>query len=523
VKTTNKALWIISMVMAAVTVLSGCTGNQPAQKAADGAATAPGAATPGAAPANNMAKKYKIEYMKKGVGASLPSAEKDALRPVIEKDLNIELAMNVLDEYDNKLNVRIAAGDFPDVFTLNKQKKDDFAKRGVLLDLYPFRDKLPNVQKYLGDIWNNGIENGKMYAIPGLPGQSPRYYSYWIRKDWLAKLGLQAPKTLDELANVAKAFALNDPDGNGKRDTYGISGNGLASFDPIFGAYGVHMTLEDSFKGEFSIKDGVLTNSLYAQHMPEALTYINQLIKAGAVDPEIMANKSANVRTAAFQGKAGIIFIDWASVMKDEYVTQWKTVNPNADWVQLEAIAGPGGKSNNVWDIGSGSGGTVLPKALEKDPDKLNRVLAFLDYMAAPKGSRLGQFGVEGVHYNMQGDKVVGTPKLTEEGAYFFLYQLYGRDDKVYLPSKFEKQSAYIENAFNQPHEPVYTSEISYPEGFNVADANRYIAEQLVQFVYGKTPIDQYDKFLKNLETTFKYKAYLDAAQKQFKESGKIK
>ncbi len=47
------------------------------------------------------------------------------------------------------------------------------------------------------------------------------------------KLGLEAPTTLDEFMEVAKAFTFNDPDGNGKDDTYGycafIDGSGLAA------------------------------------------------------------------------------------------------------------------------------------------------------------------------------------------------------------------------------------------------------------------------------------------------------
>lgn len=35
------------------------------------------------------------------------------------------------------------------------------------------------------------------------------------------------PKTPEELLNVAKAFAEQDPDGNGKKDTYGVA---LSSF-----------------------------------------------------------------------------------------------------------------------------------------------------------------------------------------------------------------------------------------------------------------------------------------------------
>ena len=43
-----------------------------------------------------------------------------------------------------------------------------------------------------------------------------------IRKDWLAKLGLKEPQTVDDLYTIAKAFTEQDPDGNGKKDTYGL-------------------------------------------------------------------------------------------------------------------------------------------------------------------------------------------------------------------------------------------------------------------------------------------------------------
>ena len=44
----------------------------------------------------------------------------------------------------------------------------------------------------------------------------------FIRKDWLDKLGLEQPKTIDDFYNVLKAFKEQDPDGNGANDTYGM-------------------------------------------------------------------------------------------------------------------------------------------------------------------------------------------------------------------------------------------------------------------------------------------------------------
>ena len=43
---------------------------------------------------------------------------------------------------------------------------------------------------------------------------------YYIRKDWLEKLGLEEPKTVDELYNVLVTFRDKDPNGNGKKMKY---------------------------------------------------------------------------------------------------------------------------------------------------------------------------------------------------------------------------------------------------------------------------------------------------------------
>ena len=39
----------------------------------------------------------------------------------------------------------------------------------------------------------------------------------------MKKLNLPEPNTMDDLAAIAEAFAKQDPDGNGKADTYGLA------------------------------------------------------------------------------------------------------------------------------------------------------------------------------------------------------------------------------------------------------------------------------------------------------------
>jgi putative aldouronate transport system substrate-binding protein len=503
-----KGLAALSIVLIAATVLAGCGASQSAPSSNIG---------------DNTAKKLKIEYMGTAKEATLPADDQNIIKQQIDQKLNIDLQMNLSPDYDNKINVRVAASDFPDIFPVGKAQLSQFASQGALLDLTPYADKLKNVQQYLGDFWNAGKSGGKMYYIPGLPGMSDRYFTYWIRTDWLDKLHLKPPSTLDELVQVSKAFTFNDPDGNGKKDTYGITGPGLAAFAPIFGAYGVPLGRYDQTKDELYVENGKAMDSLQEKGMKEALTFVNSLVTAGVVDPELVANKSADVQKKAFQGQEGIVFIDWASMTKDEFVKQYQTVNPNAKWVQLPAIQGPYGKSNNAWDASTGSGGIALPKTLEKDPAKLNRVLQLLDYMGSPEGSRLSMFGVEGRDYNLKEGKVVPTDQLAKEGSYFFIYQLFGRDDQQYLYSKFLNQIPYIDKAFAEPHTKVFTKEVDLPPGYNSADASRYVMEELVKFVYGKEPIGNYDSFLNTLKSTYHQDLLWKSAEMHFKDKDLLK
>ncbi len=149
----------------------------------------------------------------------------------------------------------------------NRATMNEYAQKGMLLDLTPYADQLEGVKSLVGeDALTKGMIGDTLYAIPRTP--DPLYHTYWIRTDWLENLGLEMPTTLDELRAVLVAFREQDPDGNGAKDTYGLTGQSLATFAPIFGAFGV--TAPASAWGTGSadalyLEDGQLVNSLGAR------------------------------------------------------------------------------------------------------------------------------------------------------------------------------------------------------------------------------------------------------------------
>ena len=459
-------------------------------------------------------KPVKLEIIESG--NNLPSPDKDIIKQELDKALNIDLNLTVYpsaDDYSNQLNIRMASGNFPDLFMVDRQQLIQFSKQGLLLDLTPYMNKLEQTVSFIGeDSVKKGMVDGKVYAISKTP-QIP-YNTYWIRKDWLDKLHLAVPTTVEQLSAVALAFTKDDPDGNGKPDTFGLTGGKLGAFAPIFGAFGVGMP------GNFYEKDGAVVNALYDPAMKDALAFIKQMIASGSVDPELLANSGLQHQEKAIKGQAGIVYIDWPNITKEQFVEQIKTVNPNAEWLQIAPPSGPGGQYDGSWDIGATPGRIAIPKALEKDPEKLQRAFDLLNYVSNPEGgSMLVQFGVKGTHFTLDN----GKPKMTDKAGdvgYSWLYQFTGRPEMEYLQAKFALQSKAIAFANDQPRIKALNGFIDNPEGFNPADANRYIEEEIAKFIFNKRPLSEYDAFIKTLETSMNYKTLMDSALEQLKALG---
>lgn len=465
----------------------------------------------------------KLEYVLRGT--PLPQGDADFVKKEIDKKLNIDLQLTLFpssEDQINAVNVRMASGDDPDFFIVpTRQQLLAYVEKGLVLDLTPYFDKLKPTIDFVG---KNNLKkaefNGKTYAVVKSPETpSGQLDTYWIRKDWLDKLGLSIPRTTDELYEVAKAFTEKDPDGNGKKDTYGITGIGLNAFGPIFGAFGVPgiSTLYPN------PADGKLLHGAFDPNSRQALAYIQKLIDGGLVDSEIMTNKGLMHQEKAIQGKAGIAMIGWAYTKKEDALPKYTAVNPNADWVEIPPVTGPGGKSGVPIDMGRSNGYIVIPKSMEKNKAKLDKIIELLNYLSGEEGNRLVSYGIEGRHYHLQGDKIVATEWMGKEAAYSWMYQITGVNEMEYLHTKFSSLTRHIEFVANQAKAKHYNSFVIAPSGYNVSDADRFIEEEIVKFMYGKAPLDQYDDFLKTLDATFKHNLYRAEAEKQLKELGIVK
>lgn len=147
--------------------------------------------------------------------------------------------------YADKFNITLASGKLPTIIYVGDVKGPSFvgaAKSGGFWELGPYLKDFKNLSGANPVIMKNSSIEGKNYGL--YRGRVLGRNGIAFRKDWLDKVGLQTPQTIDDFYNMLKAFKEQDPDGNGKDDTYGMvlvkwTGQWASGFDTIklwFGA-----------------------------------------------------------------------------------------------------------------------------------------------------------------------------------------------------------------------------------------------------------------------------------------------
>ncbi|MBB6733750.1 extracellular solute-binding protein [Cohnella zeiphila] len=255
-------------------------------------------------------------------------------------------------DYDQKMKLAVASNDLPDMMIVDEPTFLSLAEAGQLEDLTDVYAKYaaPLTKELYASTDNKALDKaaykGKLLGIPNISVQADSVAMVWVRKDWLDKLGLQPPKTVDDVEKIAKAFVENDPDGNGKADTIGMTGSASAlsapakaafhNFKPIFEAFG-------AYPGNW-IKDSS-GNIVYGSIQPEtkaALGKLRDWYQAGLIDKEFALRKDTNEPVVS--GKAGIFMGPWwaGGMLADTYKN-----NPQADF-EPYLVPDANGKINNL-------------------------------------------------------------------------------------------------------------------------------------------------------------------------------
>ena len=276
--------------------------------------------------------------------AKLPegmSYENNSYLDFLSEDLNIKVVYDWIassSDFDEKMNLCIGSGTIPELMNVNATQYRALLKYDMIqpLDQY-FDDYASDALK--GYVESGGEElkkiisndKGEMMAIPAPNITAGGINEMWIRQDWLDNLGLEVPRTWDELAAVAEAFVTQDPDGNGEADTIGILGPGNTDhmnaiggnqfgLDPLFSSFQSYPQywLQD--------EDGTVKYGSIQPETRTALEKIQKLYTDKLIDTEMLVR--SNCQEAVLSGKVGIFFGPWWI----GYTVSDATLAGEADW-----------------------------------------------------------------------------------------------------------------------------------------------------------------------------------------------
>lgn len=467
---------------------------------------------------------------------------------IIRQKLNINLKYVIIPtgaDGPAKLNAAAAANALPDFFDAvsTSSARDlclQLTKQGLIAPLDDVLKAMPNRVKTHYDPAALALTkfDGKQMCTVEVPNL-PKREGLVIRKDWLDKLGLKAPTTIDEALAVAKAFTEKDPDGNGKADTYGLGGFfdsatwGLGNrFDFFVGAYG----LPDLWN--FANPDRFALNVRDPDY-PKALAAFKQFVDAKVIDPDWPTLSRDDFRVRHAQGKYGIMWEDFAALTLQANYTKFDANWPNGEYIPLPPLKASTGRSP-YYDAFGAIGNIFAMSKKAADAGKGPAIAKLLEWMASPEGYYLLGFGVEGVNYKLDKDGVVTTegladPKLAWNGPETAnLTQM--RNQLIYVNDPKEIQARYV--SFKSKNGRTI-SPMSFYQFFstqawtdskpaqlivfpsNRTDLKRFYDENIQGFVLGTKPLNDqtWADFLKGLDTLGANKWEADA-KKTLQDAG---
>lgn len=459
---------------------------------------------------------------------------------IMEDELGVKLNYVIIppgEDGETKLNAAAAANELPDFFQITSATQDT---RGVLLRYYeqglvaPVDELMPLMPERVKNHYNDSKRNelytfdGQQYGLPEPPA-IPKREGLVIRQDWLDNLGLEAPTTVEELYDVAVAFATQDPDGNGQDDTYGIGafieGPGLGRrFDYIFGAYGVPEMWD--FRDPADFKLNVRNDEYY-----EAMEYMVSLSEAGVIDPDWPTLSKDEFRARWKQGLFGIMWEDFAALTNKSNYTPFDENFPDAEWTPLAALENPNG-GDSYYGLYAGRGSVFAMSTKAAEEDKGPAIAKLLEWIATDGYLLLG-FGEEGVNFVIDQDGHISTEGIPEADA----YNSQERQPYTQMRNQLVFYNTEMEIAARYPTYERLNGSTMYPLNYlyffqeqpwvdgigiqvilppaNAADFDRYYAEGLIAFVLLQKPLneDTWQEYLDGLDALGAEQYEADARQ----------
>ncbi|MCT4688768.1 extracellular solute-binding protein [Vallitalea sp.] len=442
----------------------------------------------------------------------------------IAKRTNISLEGVISQSNSNEeeaFNLMLSSGKLADI--IGYKNGADLEKLGRDGGLIPLNDLIKEHAPHIQEMLNKDSKfkqaatslDGNIYYIPKNHSLVSAEF-WWIRGDWLDKLDLKVPTTVDELYTVLTAFRNEDPNGNNEKDEI-----------PLFDRAGWKMPDEYLYlwdtSTEFYPRNGKMTFEPMEENFIIGVTNLVKWYKEGLIDPEILT-RGAKSRDTLYSANIGGMTHDWSST--GNYNRRLGEQIPGFNNI---SIAPPANQNSEVVErttLYPGVGWGISSQC--KDPVTL---IKFFDFMFTEEGSTLMNFGIENETYvvNSDGTKsytdTVLNSELTPLGylrSLGILYRIgmfegvqYGNDLELQyaLMTPEARDAAKLYNAnkqwYRQDMPPYYDGELGLKYSSEdeaeykkiMSEVRPYVDEMFQKWLLGASDFEKdYDRFIKELK-----------------------
>ncbi len=387
------------------------------------------------------------------------------------------------------MNLLLAMGDMPDIVAghLIQQPVNQYGPEGAFLPLNDLvKEHAPHIQAF----WDShpGLQeaissyDGNYYYIPYLPdGQFGR--AWYIRQDWLDKLGLEQPTTVDEYYEVLKAFRDQDPNGNGLKDEIPYFARQWEEVNRLLNLWDARSSGSDTYHDFYVDDEGKVVHPYAQEAYRDALANVAQWYEEGLIDPEIFTRGSSS-RDYLLSENLGGSTHDWFA----------STSGYN------DALADKIEGFNFIPFLPPESAGGVRMEEHRRIPIKPDgwaisysnehpvETIKYFDFWFTEEGRLLSNFGVEGETWDMIDGEPVYKPEVLNSDSPV--------NSQMYLVG------AQIQRGYWQDYryEWQWTSEAAR-EGIELYEASDLLIDQFLGVALNQEEQAVYDKYWPSLRT----------------------
>ncbi|WP_045679714.1 extracellular solute-binding protein [Martelella endophytica] len=326
---------------------------------------------------------------------------------------NATVGSNTEDDKE-AFNLLLASGTMPDIVGMMgiRDVVNKYGPEGAFQPLNDLIDQYaPNIKAILDE--NPNIRSaitssdGNIYFIPDMP-DGKYTMGYFIRYDWLDKLGLDVPQTVDELHEVLLAFRNGDPNGNGLKDEIPFFDRAWQEFPRLVTLWDGRTSGSDTYY-DFYVDDGKIAHGFAGEGYHVGIRNLAQWYSEGLIDPEIFTRGSSSREYLLSENLGGMTH-DWFASTAGYN----DSIGAKVEGFDFRAFPPPASVSGVRMEETRRS--PVRPDgwAITYANEHPVETMKYFDFYFSPEGKNLVNFGVEGVQWDMVDGKAKLRPDVLE-------------------------------------------------------------------------------------------------------------